>query len=140
MDYTDENRGKIQYRKRAKQIIDFSGLKYRDNITPTDIDGCIEYKKKAYVFYEFKLANQEMPKGQRIALVEMVDDLQKAGKQTVLFLCSHNVTDPQKDIIAAETKVMKTYFNGEWKDKGGRRTAKEHTDAFIKWVDDRDKF
>jgi len=39
--YTDDNRGTIQNRERARQIIDFHGLRIR-NITPTDIDGFIK--------------------------------------------------------------------------------------------------
>lgn len=35
MNYTDDNRGAIQFRERRKQIIDFSGLRV-GNITPTD--------------------------------------------------------------------------------------------------------
>ena len=50
MEYQNNNRGVIQNRDRKKQIIDFSGLKY-GKITPTDIDGLIEYKDKAMMFF-----------------------------------------------------------------------------------------
>ena len=53
----------VKYRERAKQIIDFTGLQW-DTITPTDIDGLIEYKNKAMVFMEFKHNDAQMPKGQ----------------------------------------------------------------------------
>jgi hypothetical protein len=62
MNYDSLNRGKIQYRERARQIIDFSGIRY-DNITPTDIDGFFEKADKAFVFYEYKLEGCEMPHG-----------------------------------------------------------------------------
>jgi len=40
-------RGKIEHRDRARQIRDFSNLRY-GNITPTDIDGLIEYQNKCF--------------------------------------------------------------------------------------------
>jgi len=46
-------RGVIKYRGRARQIIDFRGLTY-GNITPTDIDGLIEYKDKCILLIEIK--------------------------------------------------------------------------------------
>ena len=48
MEYTNENRGYFQHPERAKQNICFEGIKY-GNITPTDIDGCIDYKNKATI-------------------------------------------------------------------------------------------
>jgi hypothetical protein len=42
-------RGVIQNVGRKQQINDFSELRF-GNITPTDMDGCIEYKDKAYIF------------------------------------------------------------------------------------------
>lgn len=50
MNYTNENRGKIQNEEFARRIIDFSGMRY-GNITPTDIDGVIEYHDTRVVFF-----------------------------------------------------------------------------------------
>ena len=50
MIYNEENRGTIQNRERARQIIDFHGLRLDGKITPTDSDGEIEYHDKAWVF------------------------------------------------------------------------------------------
>ena len=46
-------RGAIMHAERAKQLNDFNGLQY-GNITPTDIDGVIDYKDRAMVFLEIK--------------------------------------------------------------------------------------
>lgn len=70
MNYNE--RGKIENRNRARQIIDFSGLQY-GKITPTDIDGLIEYHDKAILLLEFKYADAEMPRGQKVALERMCD-------------------------------------------------------------------
>ena len=133
MKYTENNRGKIQNRERGQQIIDFSGIRYK-NITPTDVDGFFERENKIFVFYEFKLPGVEMPSGQRLALMRVVDGLSEAGKAAVLFLCRHNEYDPKTDIKAGSAIVEAVYLNKTWY-KGKNLTAKEYTDRFIEWVD-----
>jgi len=128
MKYTDENRGAIQYPKRAKQLIDFSGLRY-GNITPTDIDGFFEVHNTIYFYYEFKYKNGNMSKGQYAALLRQVDTDRAAGKEAVLLYCKHNVQDTSKPVNAASCVVVKYYYNGRWWNGNGR-TAKEITDMF----------
>lgn len=128
MKYTDENRGAIQYPKRARQIIDFSGLRY-GNITPTDIDGFFEVHNNIYFYYEFKYKNANMSIGQYAALLRQVDTDRAAGKEAVLIYCKHNIKDTSKAVDAASTPVVKYYYNGKWW-SGKGRTAKEITDKF----------
>ena len=106
--YNDETRGIIQNPERARQIIDFSGIRFK-NITPTDIDGLIEYKNIAYVLMEFKHREAEMPHGQSLALTRMVDDFDRQGKYATLLVCEHYVDDPKADIIARDTNC-KLYY------------------------------
>lgn len=133
MFYDDANRGVIQNRERARQIIDFSGLRY-GNITPTDIDGCIEYQDKGVAFIEIKHRDATMPKGQELALTRLVDNNSTAGKRAVLFVCEHDVDNCEMNIIASRTIVRDIYCNTKWVDGEGR-TLKECMDIFIKWVD-----
>ena len=133
MNYDDDNRGKIQNRERARQIIDFSGIRY-GNITPTDVDGFFEKGGKIFVFYEYKLPNAEMPRGQKLALTRVVDVLNSAGKSAVLFLCRHNEYNPLADVKAAKAVVEEIYWNNRWH-KGKNLTVKEQTDRFLKWAD-----
>lgn len=132
MNYTEVNRGIIQNRARARQIIDFSGLRY-GNITPTDIDGFFERANEAFVFYEMKYGNAKMPRGQRVALERLVDIVRAANKKAVLFLCRHDVEDTSKDVDASKAIVVGVYFNGEWHDGKGK-TLKEYSDAFMRWA------
>ncbi|MBQ9596496.1 MAG: hypothetical protein IJR35_11640 [Synergistaceae bacterium] len=132
MEYNDNNRGKIQYPARSKQIIDYYKIRY-GNITPTDMDGFFEVKDKAYVFYEFKLEGASVPRGQELALTRLVDDLSKAGKSAVLFICRHNIKDPEQDINAASSIVEKIYWDKHWH-QGKGKTVKEHTDKFMEWI------
>lgn len=133
MNYTSNNRGRIQLRDRARQIVDFSGLRY-GKITPTDLDGLIEYQSKAFVFYEYKYRDAKIPDGQRKALTRLVDCLQKAGSPSVLFVCRHAVDDCAEDIQAARVIVDSLYYDGKWRKSKKNRTAKEYTDKFLKWA------
>ncbi|MBR1436894.1 MAG: hypothetical protein IJ587_00015 [Synergistaceae bacterium] len=132
MIYADNNRGKIQNRERGRQIIDFSKIRY-GNITPTDLDGFFEQGNKIFVFYEYKLPDVEMPRGQRLALMRIVDGLSTAGKSAVLFLCRHEAYNPEVDIQADKAIVEKIYWNNQWF-LGKGLTAKEQTDKFIQWA------
>lgn len=133
MEYKQNNRGKIQFRDRSRQIIDFTGLQY-GNITPTDIDGLIEYKGIAYAFIEMKYGVAEMPKGQKLAIERIINDFQKSGKLSAAFLCQHNVENPEIDILAAKTIVRSCYYDKVWR-SDGKRTLKQRLDAFIHFAD-----
>lgn len=104
-------RGAITYRDRASQIRDYSGLRY-GNITPTDIDGLIEYKDKAYVIIEYKYADADVPNGQIIALTRLCDDLQNY-KHTILIIARHN-SPIGKDIDGAQAVVEKYRWRKNW--------------------------
>ena len=136
MIYSDDNRGKIQNRQYAKQLVDFSGVRY-GNITPTDIDGLIEYKDKCFVIYEFKHKNAELPYGQRLALERLANAVSKSGKEVVVFICSHDSDSASSDIYAADTRVVETFYDGKWQHRNGTKTAKESTDSFFEWIKDK---
>ena len=128
-----ENRGIIQYRDRAKQIINFAGLRY-GNITPTDVDGLIEYQNKAVIFLEFKLEGCDvMPYGQRLALERIANDIRASGKECLVILCVHNVEDCNKDIDAKNSRVKELYWNGKWHEKE-HTTVGEQIDNYLRWV------
>ena len=133
MDYSKNNRGQIQFRERSRQVIDFSGLQY-GNITPTDIDGLIEYKNKAYVIIEMKYGKAEMPKGQKLCIERMINDFTSKGKLATAFLCEHNIENPEDDIVASKAIVRSCYYNGHWRDDG-KRTLKSRLDLFVKFAD-----
>lgn len=133
MIYSDDNRGKIQFPERRKQIIDFSKIRY-GNITPTDLDGFFEKQNKIFVFYEYKLPNAEMSLGQKTALMRIIDGLSTAGKHAVFFLCRHYEQNSQNIIHAEDAIVDQFYWNGQWF-KGKGLTVKEQTDRFINWAE-----
>ena len=125
MEYTSENRGVIQYREWSKQIIDFSGLRY-GNITPTDIDGYIDFHNQLTILMEFKYGNAKLPYGQKLAYQRMIDDIEKSGKPAYLLVCSHNI-ELAKDVPAAYTYVKGIYHKKKW--YVGNRMARDVINA-----------
>jgi len=125
-------RGEINNRDRAKQLRDYSGLCY-GNITPTDIDGLIEYKNTAYIIIELKYMDVEIQFGQGLALERLVDDLEHKGKPTLCIISSHNQHNPKKDIDVAKTQVVKFRLKNEWRllDSDLMITTKELIDIFL---------
>ena len=105
-------RGVIKNRDRARQLRDYSGMLF-GKITPTDIDGMIEYHNKGYVVIELKLADTPLDFGQRLALARLTDDINKAQKKTLCIIANHDIHDPSKDIDVAQTIVSEyRYLNG----------------------------
>jgi len=85
-----KQRGVINNRARAQQIINYSGLRY-DTITPTDIDGFIDFGNKVFVIMEFKHSDAPLPYGQRLALKRLCDSI-KRPIEAWLLICRHNGT------------------------------------------------
>jgi hypothetical protein len=120
-------RGDVTYKARAQQGRDFTGLRY-GNITPTDIDGVIEYHNKCYVFYEAKHENAPpMSDGQRMALERICDDLKKPS---LLVLCKHRHPAEQA-IDFAVCDVESVRYKGKWITLKSKAKVKEVTDWFI---------
>ncbi len=121
-------RGQIKHRALSRRIKDFTGLRY-GAITPTDIDGFIDFGGRAFVLFEFKYpGTDELPYGQRLALERAVDAWEAAGKPSLLIVAWH---DMQGDIDAANCMVYQTYFRDDWK-SDCHRTVKQVTDEFYR--------
>ena len=126
-----DKRGEIHNRERARQIRDFSGIIY-GNITPTDIDGLIEYHGKGYIILELKLVGTKIQFGQKLALERMTDDFQKSGKAALCIIADHTIYDPAKDIIASNTIVREYRYNFKWTiPTSDTITTKQMMDKFI---------
>ena len=125
----------IKYEDRAKQLIKFTGLDY-NNISPTDIDGIIEYKNKAYIIIELKYNNTPLPFGQQLALERMTRDLGHF-KDVLIVIADHNIKDPKKDIQLAECKVRKIYMSNQyqWRETKQTMDVKTIINEFIKLIE-----
>ena len=123
----------IHNREKMRQLIDYSGMQ-RGGIYPSDIDGCLEYKNRAYIFLEYKYNESPLPGGQKIMYQRLCDDLTASGKPACVLLCSHDVKDERKDIDAARAFVVAIYFRGKWI-ACRRYTVAVWVEKFLDWVD-----
>lgn len=126
-----EMRGEPEHRNRMRQIVNFQGMRF-NNITPTDMDGFIEYHNSCYLIMEFKLSDKDVPYGQNIALIRLCNDLEKSGKPAIFMVCSHNITNWQDDIIAKDCIVRTMYFRKKLYKVQGQYTTMQMCDRFIR--------
>jgi glycerophosphoryl diester phosphodiesterase len=127
----DEDRGKIRNREFAKQLRNFSGLRF-GKITPTDIDGFIDFGGRIFIFIESKHGTAKLPYGQRLALERLCDASQKAGIDSIVIIGSHETQD---DIDMANIPVIELRWMGKWRIPKKKTTVRQKIDNFLKWVD-----
>lgn len=106
----DNERGIIQNRSFGKQIVDFKGLRW-GKITPTDIDGFLDFGNRHFFLIELKYNGAQLKRGQELAFERMIDNWNIKGKtvHAALIVASHNNAPPM-DIDAAAAMVSKVYF------------------------------
>jgi len=121
-------RGRIYYKKRAAQFNDFSGIRY-GKMTPTDIDGHLEYHNELHIFFEGKSKNAPYPFGQRLAQERLNDDVSRT-KPCLTVVYVHQCP-AEIDIPVAKCFIEEYYQNGKWH-KPKKTRVKELCDSFIK--------
>jgi hypothetical protein len=126
-------RGEINNVKRKQQIINFSGLLY-GKITPTDLDGLIEYKNIGYIFIEIKYSNAELPFGQKLAIERLVKDT-NINKKSIGIIAEHYIEDTSNQINASDCVVRKIFdWKYQWR-MPKYNNLKKTIDSFIKYID-----
>lgn len=110
----DDERGKIKYPERYKQLISYEGMKRMRNITPTDIDGFIDYNGISFVYVEGKLEGKDVDYGQRKALENAVNSHTSAGHPSCAIIFRHNEA-PENIIMAKDKTVSEIYYEKQWK-------------------------
>tara|TARA_Y100000310_G_C20579340_1_gene762158 strand:+ start:854 stop:1306 length:453 start_codon:yes stop_codon:yes gene_type:complete len=111
--YDTSVRGEIKYRDRAKQLISYRRLERMRNITPTDIDGFIDYNGNAFVYMDAKLYEKEIDFGQKRAFENVINSHGKAGHPTCAIIFRHN-SPSNEDIMAHSCYVDDYYSNLKW--------------------------
>jgi hypothetical protein len=134
------DRGKILHPDRKQQINDFSGLVF-GKITPTDLDGVIEYHNKAYVFLEVKYDNAELPYGQRLAIQRLVQDTSNKEKYSIAIIAQHSVFNTKDSVNVAECQVREIYLYTEnrWRKSKRAITVRQCIDSFFRYYVDNNK-
>lgn len=104
-------RGVIRNVARAKQLNNFKGLLRPRNITPTDIDGLLDYSGKAFIYIEGKVKGKLLSeeKGQKLALENVVMSHWKAQHPSAVLLFEHEVPcSEQIDVASMNLRMIFT--------------------------------
>ena len=126
----DADRGIIRNREWASQIKIFSGLRF-GKITPTDIDGFLDFDNRIFIFLEIKRGAALPPYGQRLALERLCDTCEKAGKSSLVLIASH---DTGGDIDAANLPVVQIRLHGKWRKPHRPMNVRQAIDDFLAWA------
>lgn len=121
--------GEIQYRERAQQLIDFRNMRWNNNITPTDIDGFVDFYGRHFVFIEYKLVGKDLPFGQRLAYEHVAQAVFAANRDVVVFVCEHD-TSIGDDILAHKATVREMYHKNMWQLTTAGWNIKDAIDSF----------
>lgn len=124
----EATRGVIRNRTHAAQLRLFEGLRW-GSITPTDVDGLIDFGGEAFVFIEVKHEGAGLPLGQRLALERLTDLINGTGVPCVTLVATH-VSDT--DIMVADCLVAEYRFRGQWNTPPQPMTVREAVDGFRK--------
>jgi hypothetical protein len=110
-----------------RQFYDFGGMNW-GKIMPTDLDGLIEYRDKCFIFFELKHGNKtQLPDGQKLALVRLIDNLKKPA---ILFVATDESN--QSTVYARSMIVREYYYQKKWYPMNGSNiTLKYFVDFFI---------
>lgn len=109
----DEPKSLIKNELRSKQINDFKKLIRHRGITPTDIDGLIDYRGNAFLFFEGKYGDFDLPKGQRNALENISRALSKNNTMNIVIVYNHYVDSEDSVDVGIQT-VSKFFYNKKW--------------------------
>ncbi len=107
------DRGVIRNREFARQIKDFSGLKF-GQITPTDIDGFMDFGDRLFVVIEGKYAGSMLKTGQRLALERLVDACHCPPRRIAVAIVVDHFDDAEADVNYAACTVRSMRWNGKW--------------------------
>lgn len=106
-------RGVIRNRQFAQQLRDFSGLRF-GNITPTDIDGFMDFGDRLFVILEGKHHGSQIQTGQRVALERLVDACHCPPRRVAVALILDHVETPDQDVDFGACLVRSMRWNGRW--------------------------
>jgi len=110
--YSNPQGSLIRNKEYAARLKDFSGLRF-GKISPTDIDGFLDFSDRLFIFVETKYQNSPVPYGQKLALERLCDATQSDTRNSYLLLTSY---DSDGDIDIGETVVKQYRYQRVWHD------------------------
>lgn len=126
----DSDRGKIR-NKNHVPTKDFSGLRY-GKITPTDVDGFMEFKDKIFILLELKFADSVLKYGQKTALERGCDAWTDAGKTAVILIARYNNRGTE-EIDVAPLPVSEFRIDKKWHKPKIEITVRQAIDQILTW-------
>ncbi len=102
-------RGEIRNDEYARPLVLYKGMRW-ENITPTDIDGCIDFQDKVFIFFEVKHGKTNLTLGQKILLERLVNRINKSGAFGYALVCRHFVDGD----VLLKNCVVHDVYNGKW--------------------------
>ena len=126
----DCDRGRIRNRKYAKQLRDFSGLRF-GKITPTDIDAFLDFQDNTFIFIETKYGDAKLSTGQRLALERVCDACADSGRNSMVIVASHDTHD---DIDVAGLPVVRIRLHKKWREPSKKRTVLKTIRDYRSWI------
>jgi hypothetical protein len=119
--------GEIRDRIHVAQVRNFGGLRW-GSISPTDIDGFLDFGNKLFVFIETKYRESVVPLGQKKALERLCKAGCDSGIPGYVLIASHSDVG---DVRVATAIVMECFNGVRW--KGGReaKTVREVIDSLL---------
>lgn len=108
-------RGEIRNEEYARPLILYKGMAW-NKITPTDIDGCIDFQDKVFIFFEVKHGKTNLTLGQKILLERLVNRINKSGAHSYALICRHFIDG---DVLLKDC-IVHDVFNGIWSSLKGK--------------------
>ena len=105
-------RGEIRNRKEASRLRSYKSLQF-GKITPTDIDGFVEFGDKLFVIIEGKNEGVQLPFGQQLALNRLSLAIHDSGRNSLLIICEHTMNEIG-DVDVGLSTVRKFMYNRIW--------------------------
>jgi hypothetical protein len=121
--------GVIRDRGFAEQGRDYRGLVF-GTISPTDIDGFLDFGNKAFVFIEAKYGHTLVAAGQRLAIERLNDATEESGRRALLLIAEHR-TPATQQIDMARARVREYYTRRRWQRPGCHATVRQVIGLFL---------
>jgi len=109
---TTTERGAVRNRGHYTQLKDYSRLRY-GLITPSDIDGVIDFQNKAFVFLELKFSGAKMSFGQRLMYERICDACETGGVPSIVIVADHK-SGRDEMIAVHDLPVIQIRFQRKW--------------------------
>lgn len=113
VDTLQNQRGVIQNRARKQQIADMSGLRF-NKITPTDLDGFLDFGNRLFVFIEGKFIATPVSFGQQLAIDVLCDACHAPPARYAFAIIADHHHPSDEDIDFANMTVRTIRQNGKW--------------------------